>query len=308
MRWLSKVLGVSLVGWLVWRLFGPDVAPDYRGVQERPMRIPGRTVFIGRKELFVREAGPESAPVIVLVHGWGFDGEMTYFRLMPLLARRFRVVAPDLRSHGKSDNIRGRFEIDDLADELAGVLDAVGVTEPIALFGYSMGGLVAQAFTRRYPGRVRSLVLGATAAYPIARKRYAVRTLFWFARAVARVSKKESARFSYRFLLKRRIIDPQHGRWIWEALLNRDPTLYYESGNAVWRFDSRAWVGRLGVPTLVIIPTDDTVMPITAQEELAVLLDDAEVCRLEGSGHEAVLSRADDFAVAIEQFIEALVT
>ncbi len=305
MKWLGRVLGYSVIGWVLWRLFGPDIAPDYAGPQVRPIRIPGRTVFVGRKEFFVREAGPADAPVVVLVHGWGFDGEMTYFKLIPLLAEHFRVIIPDLRSHGKSDNIRGKFEIVDAADELAGILDAVGVEGGFTLFGYSMGGLVGQTFVRRYPGRVGHLILGATAAYPIARRRLAVRSAFWVARAVARVSKKESARFSYRFLQRAGLLAPEHGRWMWEALLSREPTLYYESGNAVWRFDGRAWVGRLGVRTLVIIPTLDTVVPTETQYELASLIPDSELLEIDESGHEAILSRPEEFAKAIGGFVES---
>jgi len=304
MKRLAKASGLGLLGWFLWRLFGPDLAPHYRGTQRRPSMVPGRSVFVGRNEFFVREAGPSDAPVIVLVHGWSFDSEMTFFGLIPALADRYRVIAPDLRNHGKSDWIRGRFEIEDVADELAGVLDAFGVDQPFVMFGYSMGGMVAQAFVRRHPGRVRRLILGATAACPIPDRRVATRLLFWFARAVARASKKESAFFTYTLLIRQGILDPVFGRWIWEALLKRDPTLYYESGNAVWRFDARSWVGTLETPALVIIPAADAVVRASTQRELAELLIDSEVVELEGSGHEAILSRPDEFAAAIAEFAD----
>ena len=118
MRFIGRILGFVGLGWVVWRLLGPDLAPEYHGVQERPLKLPGRSVFVGPREFFVRESGPVDAPVVVLVHGWSFDGEMTYFRVIPQLAERYRVIVPDLRDHGKTDRIRGRFEIADLAEEL----------------------------------------------------------------------------------------------------------------------------------------------------------------------------------------------
>lgn len=304
MRLVRRLLAVAGLGWVAWRLFGPDLPPPYRGPQERPLRLPGRTVHVGRKEFFVRETGPEDGPVVVLVHGWSFDGEMTYHRLIPLLADRFRVVVPDMRNHGKSDPIRGRFEIEDVADELAGTLDAIGVGRAVAVVGYSLGGMVAQAFVRRHPGRCDHLVLGATAAYAIPKWRWAAWVGLMAARAVARVSTKESALVTHRYLLGTGIVEPRHSRWLWERLTDRDPTLFYESGFAVWRFDSREWVTGLGVPTLVLIPSIDRVVAGDAQRELASLIPDATVVEIEGTGHEAILSHADDVAAAVVAFID----
>jgi pimeloyl-ACP methyl ester carboxylesterase len=302
MRVIARVLAFLGLGWAAWRLFGPDLAPEYRGIQERPLKLPGRSVFVGPREFFVREAGPADAPVIVLVHGWSFDGEMTFFRIISQLAERYRVIVPDLRDHGKTDRIRGSFEVADLADELAGILTALGI-ETANFFGYSMGGMAVQEFARRYPQRVERLMLGATAAFPIDRRRVGARIGFWLARAFARFSKREAVMFTYHYLMDRRMLEPQYGRWMWEALLARDPTLYYESGSAVWRFDSRAWVGTLGVPTMVIIPEDDQVVPVRTQSDLARRLDDPVVVRIDGAGHESILTRGDEYVLAIESFM-----
>lgn len=303
MKLLFRLLGVIGLGWVAWRLLGPDIAPAYVGIQERPLHVPGRTVFVGRREFFVREAGPPDAPPLVLLHGWSFDGEMTYYAVIPRLAERFRVIVPDHRAHGKSDRLRGSFEIADLADDVAGVLDALGL-DRVSVFGYSMGGMAAQAFANRYPGRVERLTLGATAAFPIDRRRALVRLAFWLARAGARLSKKEAALFTYHFTMRYGIVDRRHGRWLWEALMGRDPTLYYESGAAVFRFDARPWIGRLTMPTLLFIPTEDTVVPTRTQYELAELLPDPDVIEIPGVGHEAILNRPDAFIDGIIDFME----
>lgn len=303
MRTIIRILGAIGLGWLAWRLFGPDVAPAYVGIQERPIHVPGRTVFVGQREMFAREAGSPEAPPLVLLHGWSFDGEMTFHPLIPQLAERFHVIVPDHRAHGKSDRLRGSFEIADLADDVAGMLDALDL-DRVTLFGYSMGGMAAQAFADRYPGRVEHLILGATAAFPIDRRRLLVRMTFWLGRAAARLSKKEAALFTYHFMMWTGIIDRRHGRWLWEALMSRDPTLYYESGAAVWRFDSRSWVARLSMPSLVFIPTLDTVVRTRTQYELADLLPDAKVIEVPGAGHEAILTRPDVFVDGIIDFME----
>ena len=287
---------------MLWRLLGPEVEPEFEGEQQRPLAIPGRTVLVGEREFFVREAGPESAPPLVLMHGWGFDGEMTYYKMIPALAERYRVIVPDQRNHGKSDRIRGPVEVADLALETIGVLDALGY-ERFDVFGYSLGGMAAQVLAYRYPERVGRLILAGTSAYPVDRLRIPARFAFWISRAVARLSKKEVVILTYRYLLRSGIVEARHARWFWAAMLNRDPTLYYESGKAAWRFDSRAWVGEIDVPTMVVIPTDDQVVATRTQYELAELIDPERMVEIAGAGHESVMSRPEEYVAAIESFL-----
>ena len=301
-RLIRRILGTAGLGWVLWRLFGPEVEPTYETKQERPLSIPGRTVLVGEQEFFVREAGPDSARPLVLIHGWGFDGEMTYYKMIPALAERYRVVVPDHRNHGKSDRIRGPVEVADLALETIGVLDALGYDE-FDVFGYSLGGMAAQVLAYRYPERVRRLILGGTAAYPVDRLRVPARFAFWIARATARLSKKEVVILTYRLLLRSGVIEARHARWFWAAILNRDPTLYYESGKAAWRFDSRPWVGGIGVPTMMVIPTKDQIVPPRTQYELAELVGADPVVEILGAGHESVLSHPEDYVAAIESFL-----
>ena len=303
MRLLLRSLVALLGGWLLWRLFGPELVPRFRAPQRRPLRIPGRTVLVGEHELFVREAGPADGPPLVLVHGWSFDGEMAFYRLIPLLAERFRVIVPDHRNHGKSDWVRGHFEVSDLADDLAGVLDAVGSSQATVV-GYSLGGLVAQELTRRHPRHVSRLMLLATAARPLGQRRALLRVGMWLLRAVARVSVREMSATSLGVLRRTGSIDPHHERWMWEALLRRDPTLYWESGAAIWRFDSRSWVGRLEVPIAVVIMTRDQLMLPRVQYELAGCIKHAEIIELVGARHEAVYDRAGELAKEIAAFAD----
>ena len=240
----------------------------------------------------MRELGP----------GWNLDGAMTFHRIVPGLARRFRVIVPDLRNHGKSDWVRGRVEITDLADDLAGVLDAIGVSQATVL-GFSMGGMVVQELARRHPRHVGAMILAGTAACPIVEMRIPTRIAFWLARGGLRVSLHEIARGTGEVLHRTGAVHDNHRRWMHEALIRRDPDLYYEIGAAVWRFDSRSWVGKLPQPKMVIIPTADEIVPPETQYELASLLPDAELVELEGGLHESVLNRPAEYIDAISRFV-----
>lgn len=292
----------ALGGFAAWRLFGPEVPPRFRGRQERPAGMTGRTVVAGRHEFFVRELGPVDAPPLVLLHGWVYDGHVTWHRVAPVLAETHRVVVIDLRGHGKSARIRGRVEIDDMADEVAAVLDVLGLG-PVALVGYSMGGMVAQALTRRHPGRVDRLVLAATAARPVKVPRWFGTVGFFVGRAAARLDRLIAPRIAHRYLLATGAIPPEHAAWLWECLLDRDVDLYYEAGFAILRFDAGSWVGRLDLPTLSIVPTGDQLVPPSRQRETAAALADNRVVEIEGARHEAVLTHPAEVAKAIRSFL-----
>src|SRR4051794_23744191 len=76
----------------------------------------------------------------------------------------YRCLRYDARGHGRSQVLDQLITIDDLADDLAGLLDALGMAQA-HIVGLSLGGMTAQAFGVRHPDRAESLTLMATAAY-----------------------------------------------------------------------------------------------------------------------------------------------
>jgi 3-oxoadipate enol-lactonase len=297
-RTLSRVAAT----WALWRLIGPRVPPRFAGVQERPEAPTGRTVVAGRNEFLVREAGPVDGPRVLLIHGWAFDSVAAWHRVIPLLSERLRVVAVDLRGHGKSDRIRGRFEVEDLADDVAAVLDALGAGR-VAVVGYSLGGTVAQALARRHPARVERLVLAATAARPLRLPRPLAGVVFLASRALARLDAAAVPRIVHRHLTRSGAVPAEHSAWLWEALLNRDPDLHHEAAFAMARFDSQPWLGRLRLPVLCLIPTRDQLVPPRRQRATAALIPGVEVVEIEGARHEAVFTHAGEVAAAVLSFV-----
>jgi 3-oxoadipate enol-lactonase len=300
---LGKLLRWSLKAWLAWRILGPELPVRRSSTQTRPLRIPGRTVLVGDREMFVREAGPADGMPLVLIHGWSFDGEMTYFSVVPGLAERFRVIVPDNRGHGRSDWIRGPYEISEVADDIAGLLEALDITEAI-VFGYSMGGMVAQELAHRHPALVSKLILAATAAASMSDHGGRFRLALWLGRSITRVSRKEFSAVSVTELRRTGALAPEHVRWMWEGLMRRDPNLYFEAGAAVRRFDARPWIGSLPMPVRVIVNTDDQLMPPRVQYELASYFADDGIAEIAGGRHEAIMNRADEYVKLIGEFAE----
>lgn len=278
------------------------MGPRISGPQVRPAAPPGRTVVAGNHEFFVREAGFPDAPPLVLLHGWLYDGGATWHRVLPMLAEHHRVLVIDLRNHGKSDRIRHRYDIADAADDVARVLDALDLGA-VPVVGWSMGGMTAQELAIRHPGRVSRLVLGATAAHPVVAPRWASVPFFVLGRALGRIDRTLLPRIAHRYLMQRRVFPRDQAAWLWQVLLDRDPDLYYEGGFAILRFDARDRVGRIRVPTLVVVPQRDQLIPPVEQRRTAESIPGAQVVELPGARHEAVLTHAPDLAMALERFL-----
>jgi 3-oxoadipate enol-lactonase len=103
-----------------------------------------------------------SGEPLLLIMGLSYPSYM-WHRSRPVFARSYRTVALDNRGVGQSDVPPGVYSIALMAADAAAVLDAAGL-ESAHVFGASMGGMIAQEFALQYPHRVRSLILGATAA------------------------------------------------------------------------------------------------------------------------------------------------
>ena len=101
-----------------------------------------------------------SGDPLLLIMGLGYTLEM-WHRTMPALAEHYTVIAFDNRGVGRSDVPPGPYNIPTMASDAAAVMDAAEI-DAAHVFGVSMGGMIAQEFALRYPGRVRSLVLGCT--------------------------------------------------------------------------------------------------------------------------------------------------
>ena len=99
---------------------------------------------------------------VLLIMGLGATLEL-WHRVTPMLSRTYRTILFDNRGAGRSDAPPGPYSIPEMAEDALAVLDAAGATTA-RVFGASMGGMIAQEFALNHPERVRSLILGCTAA------------------------------------------------------------------------------------------------------------------------------------------------
>jgi len=124
-----------------------------------PMVAPQRRIAVHGVELALDDRG--GGPALLFVHGYPLDG--TLWRHQAGAFPGWRTLIPDLRGLGRSDAPDLGYSMATYADDLVGLLDAVGVDD-VVLAGLSMGGYIAFEFLRRHRPRVRGLVLVDTRA------------------------------------------------------------------------------------------------------------------------------------------------
>src|ERR671916_1299896 len=118
------------------------------------------TVLHGHR-VFYRGAG--SGPVIVLVHGIT-STSATWANVLPYLAERFTVIAPDLLGHGESAKPRGDYSLGAYASGIRDLLTVLGV-DRATFIGHSLGGGVAMQFAYQFPHMCERLALVASGGF-----------------------------------------------------------------------------------------------------------------------------------------------
>ena len=230
-------------------------------------------------EASVREAG--AGPALLLLHGYPVDGGM-WSGVARRLSDRFRVLKPDLP--GRPDNpAEATGRIDDYADFIGAILQ--GLTPPIGVAGFSMGGYVTLALVKRRPEGIGALALidtraGADDEAGRARREEAielVRTKGVDAIADSMLEKL----LSPSSLARRDLVDRLR------RIILRQQAVSLESDLKAMRDrpDSRAFLAEIAVPTLIVVGDSDVLTPPSASEEMAAAIPDSRLVTIPGAGH-----------------------
>lgn len=114
-----------------------------------------KTIALHGDRVAYRDEG--AGEVLLLIHGMGGDSS-SWRALVPILSKKYRVIAPDLLGHGQSDKPRGDYSLGAFAVCLRDLLDALGIAKATVI-GHSLGGGVAMQFAHQHRDYCRRLVL-----------------------------------------------------------------------------------------------------------------------------------------------------
>ncbi|SNY51855.1 alpha/beta fold hydrolase [Paractinoplanes atraurantiacus] len=275
---------------------------------------------------------PSAKPTIVFVHGFALDMGTFYFQRKALTARGDqRLVFYDQPGHGKSSRLKsGDYDIAALGKSLAAVLDATVPDGHIILVGHSMGGMTIMAFAEQYPEwfgkRVTGVVLMSTSAGLIDKAKIGIPSLvarasapffpLWGKAAQLGGSRIDRARMvssDLSWLLTRRygfgepkpspslvtFVESMNSKTSAETLTKYLQTLYTHN-----RFPALSALR--GVPVLVIVGTKDYLTPVAHSEQILKYLPEAELVKIENSGHVVMLEKADEVDAVLVPFLEKI--
>jgi len=244
--------------------------------------------------------GDAGAPPLLALHGW-LDNAASFARLAPRLAARWRVVAPDLPGHGRSDHLppaAGGYAFADYVRAVLDALDALGLAR-CALLGHSMGAGIASLVAAAAPGRVERLwlieglgPLGDDGAHTLQRfrealaapadgkplRRYADVGQAVRARSVAGGLRAELARP----IVERGLREAEGGGWQWRS----DPRLTRPSAVRLAEPQVRALLAGIEAPAALLLARPATpYLPEAMMRERAACVPRIAVAHLDGGHH-----------------------
>jgi pimeloyl-[acyl-carrier protein] methyl ester esterase len=241
-----------------------------------------------------------AGPPVVLVHGWA-GSSATFAAEAGALARTRRVIAPDLRGHGRSTP--SPFTLADLAGDLASLVERLAL-ERAVLVGWSLGSLVALAAVPRVRERLAALVLvagtprfTACEGWPHGLPRTHVEAL---AARLRRDPRRALARFDASMFAEGELDDG--GRRRVEALraaIPVDPAAAQAGLDVLASDDLRPALAALDLPALLLHGERDAICPAGAARAMASAIPGARLRVLPGLGHAPFLSRPGVLADAV---------
>jgi 3-oxoadipate enol-lactonase len=250
-------------------------------------------------DIAYRFDGPEKGRVVLMSNSLMSNYDMWDWNVAAL-ADRYRVLRYDTRGHGRSATPPGPYSIEVLADEAAGLLDALGIRSA-HFVGLSMGGMVGQQLGARYPQKVHSLCLCDTASEMPPRSMWEERLATARAQGVAG------------------LVDGTLKRWFTEGFMQRAPgdigkvrTMilgtgaegYIACASAVRDMAQTTMLLGITAPTLVITGRQDPACTVAQATVLHRVIAGSQLQILEDAAHLSNIEQPAAFNAAVRAFID----
>ncbi|MDB5218879.1 MAG: hypothetical protein JWO86_6806 [Myxococcaceae bacterium] len=277
-----------------------------------------RTMNIGGVKIFYREAGPEDAPVVLLLHGFPTSSHM-FRNLISALADRYHVIAPDYPGYGQSDmpdRTKFAYTFDRFAELIDGLLDRNGVNK-YAMYVMDYGAPVGWRLALKRPERISGLIVQNGNAYEEGLKEFwDPFKLYWsdgsdeHRHALDRLVSLATTRFQYTDgVADVTRISPDN--WVQDqALLDRPGNadiqldLFYDYRTNLPLYPAiQAYFRKNQPPTLIVWGKNDKIFPVDGAHPYKRDLPNAELHLLD-TGHFALEDKADEMVPLIRSFLD----
>jgi 3-oxoadipate enol-lactonase len=243
---------------------------------------------------------------LLLVHGFPFDYTMWHEQIEGF-SSRYRVIAPDLRGFGGSQATEGVVTMEQMADDLAALLNFLEIRGSVVFCGLSMGGYVALEFWRKYADRLKALILCDTRA--AADKPEIAATRLTTADRILKEGLKPlvDSMLPKVFSPKTANDRPQAVEHMERVMLRSDARgIAAAARGMAQRRDFTAELKNIRCSTLVLVGEDDALSPPAEMQTLAAAIPQAQVCIIPAAGHLAPYEQPQAANAAIALFINSL--
>ena len=241
---------------------------------------------------------------VILIPGFA-AGRWIWFKQTSDLSRHFRVIIFDPRGVSESDKPEGSQSISLLADDVAHLLQTIGIASA-HIVGASFGGFVAQEFALKYPSMTRKLVLCCTSFGGPNHVVPAPETLLALA-STKGLNSEERMRTNLLLAFSPEYLQTQIAevdQVVQLRAANEVPEhIYLSQMQAAMSFNAESSVPHIKAPTLVLSGDADVIVPVQNSLNLAAGIPGAELRIIQGGSHTFFIERAAEFNRVITQFL-----
>ncbi|MGX2993736.1 bifunctional 3-oxoadipate enol-lactonase/4-carboxymuconolactone decarboxylase PcaDC [Streptomyces sp. JNUCC 64] len=231
------------------------------------------------KTLQYRVDGPEDAPTLVIGPSLGTTWHM-WDRQVPELSGQLRVLRFDLPGHGGAP-ARPAASVGELSDRLLALLDELGV-QRFGFAGCAFAGAIGLDLALRHPHRVASLALIASSPRFGTSDEFRQRGVVVRTNGLDPIARSSPERW---FTPGFAAAQPAITEWAVQMVRTTDPGCYIAACEALATFDVRSALGRIGVPTLVLVGSEDQVTGPAEARTLVAGIPDARLAVVPGASH-----------------------
>ena len=273
----------------------------------------GSKESINRRKVHYEDRG--TGKTLVLLHGWGFD-HTSWIPVMDRLTHRYRLIAVDIRGHGRSQKSTLPYTMQDLSNDLFEFISGLSLNEPPILVGHSLGGMVVQQLAVDHPEVAEKLiVLDSDLNGPAAVRHFMMaiahlsagimratgswmgikRSMRLYQKVLSQVAYSKAWRKENRGLLKEAAAQFEKNserELVWSLLA-------YAS-----RPDLSQDLQKLSCPTLLVRGSKDLIMTQSKMEALSLAIPKPRLLVIPGAGHMVVVEQPDSIASVIDSFVQ----
>ncbi len=242
-------------------------------------------------------------PVVTMSHALGCNLAL-WDEQAKALSTRYRVLRYDTRGHGRTSAPPGPYSLEQMADDVHGLLNALGVAQT-HFVGISMGGMIGQIFALKYPSMIRSLALSSTTSrYPAAaRSAWEERIRTVEAKGMEPLVEPALERwFTAPFRERRQ--DVMDG--VRAMIRSTPPQGYIGCCYAIPTIDVTDRLGEVRCPALVIAGENDPGTPVTMAQEICAALPSSELVILPSASHLCNLEQQEAFNHVLLGFLDTV--